>query len=372
MKLIINTSNMVVGGSIQVSLSLIEELKNYTENEYHIFLSPSVNIQIDTNSFGDNFHFYLFNTSPSSIRDGTKIRQRLNKLENIIKPDVVFTVFGPAFWTPKSLHVSGYANGWCYNPNSIAFKKFHFLKRLKFKVSIFFRNILIKRANYLIVETETAKKNIVKYLNIDQEKIFVVGNTFHQVYNDILNEIQRTPLEREEFKLLVLSAYYPHKNLNVINDVSIELAKNSNVTFKFYLTLPDEIFQKHFGANSQIENLGVQEIKNCPKLYGMVDALFLPTLLETFTANYPEAMKMEKPILTSDLDFAHELCGNAALYFNPLDSVDIAKKVIILSQSPILYNELVDNGRNRLNEYETSSSRTSKYLEIFRKVANTA
>ena len=68
-------------------------------------------------------------------------------------------------------------------------------------------------------------------------------------------------------------------------------------------------------------------VENCPKLYNQADAMFLPTLLETFSASYPEAMKMERPILTSDLDFAKDICGDAALYFNPLDSYDIANKI---------------------------------------------
>lgn len=40
----------------------------------------------------------------------------------------------------------------------------------------------------------------------------------------------------------------------------------------------------------------------------------MPTVLEVFSATYPEAMAL--PIVTSDLDFARDICDNA--YMNLL------------------------------------------------------
>lgn len=368
MRLLINTTNMMVGGSIQVSLSLIDELKKHSINEYHILLSPAVEKQIDVNSFPNNFKFYTIRNTPASLKYGAEVRRQLNDLERDIKPDLIFTVFGPAFWTPKTLHVSGYANGWCYNPDSIAFKRFSRISRLKFKLTIFFRNLLIKRANYLIVETATAKRNIMRYLKLEEQRIFVVGNTYHQVYNQISTKNKRRLKEDGIFRLLILSADYPHKNLEIVNKISKELTDRGRTNFKFYMTLPEDTFHKRFAGNSLVENLGVQEIKDCPSLYEKVDALFLPSLLETFTANYPEAMVMKKPIITSDLDFAHELCGEAAIYCNPLDEEDITSKIILLSENEMLYESLVKKGIERLSYFETAESRVVKYLEIFNQV----
>lgn len=52
MKIIINTSNLYVGGGVQVALSFISELKimNF-KNEYHIFLSQAVDKQINQDTF---------------------------------------------------------------------------------------------------------------------------------------------------------------------------------------------------------------------------------------------------------------------------------------------------------------------------------
>lgn len=117
-------------------------------------------------------------------------------------------------------------------------------------------------------------------------------------------------------------------------------------------------------AKRYIRNVGPVAIKDCPDLYRECDAIFLPTLLECFSANYPEAMVMERPILTSDLPFARCVCKDAALYFNPMDPKDIATKLIALSESRPLYKSLVSKGLNVLADIPSSSSRALQYLSI--------
>ena len=73
---------------------------------------------------------------------------------------------------------------------------------------------------------------------------------------------------------------------------------------------------------------------------------------------------MKKPILTSDLSFATTVCGDAALYFNPMDPNDIANKIRELITNQSLYNNLVNRGAVRLDSFETPQKRAQKYLEI--------
>lgn len=368
MRLIINGSNIVVGGGIQVSLSFIEELKKFKYNEYHLFLSAQVSKQLNINEFPDNFKFYDFNVSPSSLTKGFKVRKELSRLESIIKPDLVFTVFGPAYWQPKSIHISGFADGWCYNPNSIAFKQLSFKKRIRNFSIVARKNWAIKKANYIIVETNVAKNNISKFLGIKEDRIFVVGNTYHSIYSKI-DDIKNSCENRDEnFRLLVLSAFYPHKNLKIINKVVPILKKKTKKNFVFYLTINEDDFKQYFIESDSIKNLGPQNVYDCPALYDQSDALFLPTLLETFSANYPEAMVMNKPILTSGYDFAEDVCQDAALYFDPLNPEDIADKIVQLSDSEFLYNDLVRKGQKRVLELETPASRADKYLNLFKKI----
>ena len=69
MKLLINTSNLSVGGGVQVALSFIHELKDLeVDNKYYIFLSVVISKQINKTLFPSNFHFHFIQRSPASLK----------------------------------------------------------------------------------------------------------------------------------------------------------------------------------------------------------------------------------------------------------------------------------------------------------------
>lgn len=364
MKILINTTVLVKGGGIQVAKSILEEIRENPENEYFVFLSPNVAEEIKKISFNGNFHFYTFPISPSKIFSRKRVLRDFSRLEKEISPDLVYTVFGPSYWRPKTVHVCGYADGWCYNPDTIAFSNLGLKDRIKKKLLIKYKNYYIKRTtDYLVVETEVAKKNIIKFLSYDEKKVYVVGNTASRVYDQF--PITENNTQKSTYSLFTLSAYYSSKNLDIINEVTKILKKRTSSNFRFYLTIKDDVFKEKFGENDSVLNLGPQPIEEGPRLYSKYDALFLPTLLETFSASYPEAMKMQRPIITSDLDFARDVCKDAAVYFDPLDPEDIADK-IIATFVPEIRSRIVEAGKRRILDFETSKSRKDKYLEIFK------
>jgi glycosyltransferase involved in cell wall biosynthesis len=75
-------------------------------------------------------------------------------------------------------------------------------------------------------------------------------------------------------------------------------------------------------------------------------------------------MKMEKPIITSDMGFAQTICEEAAMYVDPMDANDIADKIVKLVNSKELQNKLIENGRIRLKAFGTAAGRAKQYLDI--------
>jgi len=98
--------------------------------------------------------------------------------------------------------------------------------------------------------------------------------------------------------------------------------------------------------------------------------MFLPTLLECFSASYVEAMKMKKPIITSDMGFARTVCDDAAIYFDPMDANDITAKIIKLVLSVELQNKLIETGLERLKMFGTAKERAKHYLDICKLLVN--
>ena len=111
-------------------------------------------------------------------------------------------------------------------------------------------------------------------------------------------------------------------------------------------------------------NIGPVDINDCPYLYSKSDALFLPTLVETFSASYPEAMIMNKPILTSDYPFSRSVCKDAALYFDPYDINDVMSKIFEITSNKDLYNSLINKGSFCVKRMPSFMDMTKKYLDV--------
>ena len=81
-------------------------------------------------------------------------------------------------------------------------------------------------------------------------------------------------------------------------------------------------------------------------------------------------MYMGKPILTSDLPFARTVCGDAAIYFNPLSAEDIVAKIENLLSSKTCYEDLKNRGFIRLKEFCGAEERALQYLNICKRISN--
>ena len=375
MKLIINTTTLSGTGVTQVALSFIYECIAFRENEYHIFLSKTISREIRAEEFPDNFHFYHFDQHPLYGIKGFSIRKKLKNLERMIDPDLTFSVFGPACWTPASKHVSGFANSYYVYPESPFFSKITFKDFLRINLMKIAHRFFLKRnGKYFICETDDMAQRLSEFLKVKESNIYTVSNTYSRYFENYDASARKRLLPEpsaDEYRFLSLASFDIHKNLTVINELIPVLNKKmTGKEIKFILTIDQEQYERHFSpeAKACIINLGRIEVKDCPQLYSECDALFLPTLIESFSANYPEAMKMEVPVLTSGYSFAKSICEDAALYFDPLDAEDIADKIMMILDDENLSQELIEKGKKRLKAFGDAKMRAKRYLDVFNSI----
>lgn len=373
MKFIINTTNLQSGGALQVAMSLLSEwTQAYSHHEFHVFLSPQLAALIKQQKFQDHLKFYYFNHNPTkSIWSIYNFHKQLSAIERNIQPQAVLSVFGPAIWKPRSPHLVGFANGY-YLFDDSKFIQETVLRNLFAKLKYYTRRTLLlgqlkKEANKIWVETDLAKNKLSSASKIAEEKIMVIGNTYGGAFeNSGMKKSKNT-----KFTILFVSAYYQHKNFEIIPAV-IKILKSRNIDCQFMFTLASEKFQQIFkedDVKKYIINAGPANPSESYKLYQQSDAIIMPSLLETFSANYPEAMKMQKPILSSDLPFAKNICGDAALYFDPKNAVDIANKISELIENKKLQEELINEGQQVLKTLETPAGRALKITTLLEKMA---
>ena len=81
------------------------------------------------------------------------------------------------------------------------------------------------------------------------------------------------------------------------------------------------------------------------------EMLVLPSLYEGFGLPALEAMACGCPVLVSDISVLREVCGEAALYCNPLAPQDIAEKIVTLIDNATLRAALVAKGDARVRSF---------------------
>ena len=93
--------------------------------------------------------------------------------------------------------------------------------------------------------------------------------------------------------------------------------------------------------------------------------LLFPSMEESFGLELAEAMAAGCPIAASDLAYAHDVAGEAAVYFDPRSPHNMARTVINVLQSPALADVLRAEGAKRkgLYSYEKIASSIAEVLE---------
>lgn len=361
------------GGSLQVVISLLNEFKKFTENEYFAIVSESLSKQMDKSRFPSNYTFFDYPFSgPTTFLNTRERASILSKIEDQVKPDCIITTSGPIYWHAKAPILMGYNLPNNIYEDSPFFKMITRKKRFKWWYKKQVHRYYFKRdATAYFVQTDDVNERLRKYVNSDQ--VYTISNTFNNFFLNRKSFPNKLPENKNgEIRLLTISTFYPHKNFEIIKPLIKELDKRGFNNVKFVLTLGHEHYSRIFGDSykERVINLGAVPSIECPSLYEECDYMFLPSLLECFSASYAEAMIMEKPILTSDLGFATTVCKDAAVYFNPIDAVDIADKIEEFVKSPKLQTELIKKGKKQLSQFGNAEDRARQVLELCKKIIN--
>ena len=195
------------------------------------------------------------------------------------------------------------------------------------------RMIFVNRIRFIdriVTQTELEKsKLIVQVKNIPEVVVQAPLLTMHlnSIRVDGTEDVRDTGLKR----IACLSRYFDHKNLEILYRAAA-LCAEKQLPYQFILTIE---YDQERGARRLIktieeENCGHHIInhgkvprKRIVEFIRQVDAIILPSLLESYSLNYLEAWYLEKPIFISDRPFAREVCREAAGYFDPEDPASL-------------------------------------------------
>ena len=125
-----------------------------------------------------------------------------------------------------------------------------------------------------------------------------------------------------------------------------------------------QFFEGVQAAGERVHMTGFVSHDQLLSLVGHAQALIMPSLYEGFGLPPLEAMAAGVPVAVARAASLPEVCGDAALYFDPSNTEDIANSLLDLSNHPELRQRLVAAGRERarLFTWASCASRTAEGL----------
>jgi glycosyltransferase involved in cell wall biosynthesis len=167
--------------------------------------------------------------------------------------------------------------------------------------------------------------------------------------------------------------------LEIVPPVAASLRRqNAGLDFEFRLTLDPATHQWEaiaadaaaLGVAGRVITLGTLPLDALAGAYQMASAVFLPTMREASTAVYPESFYFRRPLVTSDMNFARELCGDAAIYVPPREPETIAAQLFQLVRRKDLRERLIETGASRLaSHYPSTESKFNQQMILLSRLA---
>lgn len=237
----------------------------------------------------------------------------------------------------------------------------------------------VDRADKIITISKNSKKEIVKFLDVDEAKIEIVypgidKNLYFKDYND--EDIKRV---RNKYNLplkyiLYLGTLEPRKNIIRIIDAYAALKNQIDENICLVIAgkkgwMYEDIFNKvdTYGLKDDVIFTGYVDEKDKPIIYKMSKVFIFPSLYEGFGMPVLEAMAAGVPVITSNTSALPEVVGDAGILVNPYDILEIANSLKKILEDSQIRLQLIEKGLKQSLKFSWKKS-AEKLLEIYKEV----
>ena len=236
--------------------------------------------------------------------------------------------------------------------------------------AVMFRAALQKAQKILTVSQFTANE-LQRLFGIwaVPEQIQVISNGVDQAWYSI--PPQERPHERGY--LLYVGNVKPHKNLRglvaafglMLDYVDLDLLIVGEK--EGFLTGDYELMETAQKYGDRVHFTGRVSFELLQQYYAHAMALVLPSFYEGFGLTALEAMAAGCPVAASRAASLPEVCGDAAIYFDPSDVTDIAAVLLRRVSADSLRQNLIVRGRKNVQDYSWDIA-AGKTVEAMRSI----
>ncbi len=373
MRILLNATSLATAGGLSVGLNFLHAFsKSSFDHEVHAFVPRGRGYE-DISDDRVRIHVVPGRYDVGPLRFPVVSRWLVRQI-HAIAPDVVFSMGNIALPTsvPQLLLFH-----WAYAiyPESVVWERMDWRSYVERRARLHAFRRRLRFATAVAVQTETARARMRRLYGVEWLEVIpnavtlpVLGGSNGQ------RLVPRDPSAR--WTLLCLTRYYPHKNLEVLVPVARKLEELGSGG-RILLTLAADQHPRARSLLRRIEreglghvlvNIGPVPMSSIASLYSEVDGLLLPTLLESFSGTYVEAMHYGVPVFTSDMDFARDVCGDAAVYFDPKSPESIVEAVMNGLSNGALLERLAQRGRARVDRFPGWLQVCEMYVSLLERI----
>lgn len=322
-------------GVQQYALVLCRELVKHIPDV--CFLTPNTNLVEE--KWMQEFNILKIGKRNGHLWEQIELPRYLRSVGNPLL--ICFTGLSPAFYKNCFFTI--------HDMSLYAFPKwFRLLYRIVYKTNY---AIQAKFSRGIFTVSEFSKGEIEKYLSVDADKITVLRNS---VDTSTSQETGNASVSHRTKEILVVGTLEPRKNIEFV--VNAFLMANINDYKLIVVGGGGSAFSKV--TYSQHENIvfsGYLSDEELLRKYKEASVFVYPSLYEGFGLPPLEAMQHGCPVMASNRASLPEVCGNAALYFDPENPLDFSTKLIeLINNYDELSPVLIRNGYLRLEQFNVN------------------
>ena len=225
-----------------------------------------------------------------------------------------------------------------------------------------------QRAAHILVVSDFTRREFVKHVGATTAPITVTHNGVDPVWLGVDQTSVQRP--RAQPYLLFVGSVKPHKNLRGVMGAFSQMTEHYAGDLvvigdhAVQRTLDRDALGRARTLGDRIVFTGRVDDATMRAYVAHADALVFPSLYEGFGLPPLEAMAAGCPVVVSDRGALPEVCGDAALYCDPLDEGDIARAVSSLQDDTELRGRQIERGRLRAREFswEDTAAITARAL----------
>jgi len=200
----------------------------------------------------------------------------------------------------------------------------------------------IKKTDKIVAVSDNTKKDLIKYLAIDEDKISVRYIDVDPIYKKEVSDFgSQAVLKKYELApgyIYSGGGLDKRKNINtLIQAYKLLLDKNKNIPDLVIsgklmpqlapLIIDVEKIVKELKIENKVKVLGFVPQENLPALYENASVFVYSSLYEGFGMPLLEAMSVGTPVATSTRSSLGEIVKDGGVLFNPENVEDVAQKI---------------------------------------------